>query len=91
MNAKLKERQCYTCAHAEVCKFHKDFLAVLQQLEDLAIHLAPTSDDGLRMVASLMDLQWLGSIDISCKFYNNSSVYKPVYRTMREETKTNDD
>lgn len=59
----VKETQCTTCVHREVCAFKSDFLTAQETVDRLDI------STGDKTFVRLCDIPFICPVELKCRFY----------------------
>lgn len=65
-NALMTEAQCNTCVHATVCAHKKDFLDIVDAIENTRVHRG--CEEGVRMIP-IENFECLCDISVRCRYY----------------------
>lgn len=68
VNTSVKEPLCDRCVHKDVCAYKQDYLDVLKAVENATV-ARDTSDE--KIVSKIIDYDFIGTISISCRYYEN--------------------
>lgn len=79
MSERVKETLCTKCSHREVCIYKQDYLNIIKAVENAVIE--QSSIDGKYGQLKVTDFDFIGSISIACRYYQN---WTDTYRGYRD-------
>ena len=65
-NSEVKETLCTRCAHREVCIYNKDFIDIINAIENAAV--TKYIPDGIAS-KKVTQYDFISGISVSCKYY----------------------
>ena len=69
LETRVKKTLCTLCAHKEVCTHKKDFLDIIEVIENASI--TRDAPDGKITLKKVIDYDFVSEISIGCKYYEN--------------------
>ena len=69
LDTRVKKTLCTICAHKEVCTHKKDFLDIIEAIENASI--TRDAPDGKITLKKVIDYDFVSEISIGCKYYEN--------------------
>lgn len=61
----VKETLCTRCIHKDVCSYKHDYLDIIKAVENVTVA------KGLYCVKKVIDYDFIGTIHVSCRYYEN--------------------
>ena len=69
LDTRVKKTLCALCAHKEVCTHKKDFLDIIEAIENASI--TRDAPDGKITLKKVIDYDFVSEISVGCKYYEN--------------------
>lgn len=69
LDTRVKKTLCTLCAHKEVCTHKKDFLDIIEAIENASI--TRDAPDGKITSRKVIDYDFVSEISVGCKHYEN--------------------
>lgn len=69
IDTRVKKTLCTLCAHKEVCTHKKDFLDIIEAIENASI--TRDAPDGKITSRKVIDYDFVSEISVGCKYYGN--------------------
>lgn len=69
LDTRVKKTLCTLCTHKEVCTHKKDFLDIIEAIENASI--TRDAPDGKITLKKVIDYDFVSEISVGCKYYEN--------------------
>lgn len=88
----VRETQCTSCLHKEVCKHKKDFLDICDAVFKATVH-KPCTEERKFSTTPVTNYECLSGIEVKCRYYQmqaiNPRLFDPVITTYYGDTVNN--
>lgn len=69
----VKETQCTSCLHKDVCKHKKDFLDICDAVFKATVH-KPCTDERKFSMTPVTNYECLSGIEVKCRYYQMQAI-----------------